>query len=144
MSQVFELLLKDSSLVSKVQRNTTRFRTAMTAVGFHVGGDPQHAICPIHLGDARLAAEFADAMLDKGVYVVGFSFPVVAKGKARIRVQISAGHSEVGHGPRARRAQTPVSLTQPLAFSLSPSLQADIDHAVQAFVDVGRAKKVIA
>jgi glycine C-acetyltransferase len=114
-NKVFEMLLQDSSLVAKVQHNTARFRGAMTAAGFNVGGDPQHAICPIHLGDARLAADFADAMLGHGVYVVGFSFPVVPKGKARIRVQISAAHSD-----------------------------ADIDHAVAAFIAVGREKKVIA
>jgi glycine C-acetyltransferase len=71
----------------------------MAQAGFNVGGDKEHPICPIHLGDARLAAEFAEAMLERGVYVVGFSFPVVAKGKARIRVQISAGHSDVRENP---------------------------------------------
>jgi glycine C-acetyltransferase len=72
--------------------NTRRFRAGMTEAGFTLlPGD--HPIVPIMLGDARLAAEFADAMLAEGVYVVGFSFPVVPKGQARIRVQLSAAHA---------------------------------------------------
>ena len=64
----------------------------MTEVGFAVpNGD--HPIVPIMLGDARLAANMADRLLEKGIYVIGFSFPVVPKGQARIRVQISAAHT---------------------------------------------------
>jgi glycine C-acetyltransferase len=65
----------------------------MSALGFNVLPGT-HPIVPIMLGDAALAARFADAMLDRGVYVIGFSFPVVPQGKARIRTQISAAHSE--------------------------------------------------
>jgi glycine C-acetyltransferase len=78
-------------LRDKLERNTKFFREKMTAAGFAiVPGD--HPICPIMLGDAKLAVEMARRMMDEGVYVIGFSFPVVPKGKARIRVQISAAH----------------------------------------------------
>jgi glycine C-acetyltransferase len=63
----------------------------MTESGFAII-DGEHAIVPIMLGDAALASRFADAMLEKGVYVIGFSYPVVPQGKARIRVQVSAAH----------------------------------------------------
>lgn len=56
--------------------NTKLFRSQMKAAGFTVGGDPDHPICPIMLGDARLASEFADEMLKRGIFVIGFSFPV--------------------------------------------------------------------
>ena len=65
----------------------------MTELGFDIVPG-QHPIVPIMLGDAALAAKFADLMLEKGVYVIGFSYPVVPKGKARIRTQISAAHSQ--------------------------------------------------
>ncbi len=65
----------------------------MKAAGFRVLGDDHHAICPVMLYDARLASTFADALLEKGIYVIGFSFPVVPREQARIRVQMSAGHS---------------------------------------------------
>ena len=62
----------------------------MNALGFTIlGNDPTHPICPVLLGDARLASTMADEMLKKGIYVIGFSYPVVPKGKARIRVQVS-------------------------------------------------------
>jgi glycine C-acetyltransferase len=64
----------------------------MTKAGFNILPG-EHPICPLMLGDAKLASNMADLMLSKGVYVIGFSFPVVPKEKARIRVQISAGHS---------------------------------------------------
>ena len=64
----------------------------MAGSGFHIL-EGTHPITPIMLGDAALASKFADAMLDKGIYVIGFSFPVVPKGKARIRTQISAAHT---------------------------------------------------
>ena len=64
----------------------------MAGSGFHIL-EGTHPITPIMLGDAALASQFADAMLDKGIYVIGFSFPVVPKGKARIRTQISAAHT---------------------------------------------------
>ena len=86
----------------------------MVAAGFEICGARDHPICPVMLGDARLAAEFADDMLARGIYVIGFSFPVVPKGAARIRVQISGAHTEE-----------------------------QIDRAVEAFTEVGRAKGVI-
>jgi glycine C-acetyltransferase len=84
-------LSSTTALRDKLERNTKFFREKMTAAGFAiVPGD--HPICPIMLGDAKLAVEMARRMMDEGVYVIGFSFPVVPKGKARIRVQISAAH----------------------------------------------------
>jgi len=82
--------------------------------GFEIAGDKACPIVPVMLGDARLAAEFADEMLERGVYVIGFSFPVVPKGKARIRTQISAAHS-----------------------------REQLQFAVNAFVEVGKEKGVI-
>jgi glycine C-acetyltransferase len=70
------MLSENSSLPEKVTRNTTLFRKRMKAAGFKIAGDDAHAICPIMLGDARLAADMADEMLKKGVFVIGFSFPV--------------------------------------------------------------------
>ncbi|WP_164311409.1 aminotransferase class I/II-fold pyridoxal phosphate-dependent enzyme, partial [Streptococcus pneumoniae] len=73
--------------------NTKYFRTAMTAAGFDIKpGD--HPIVPIMLYDAVIAQQFAAKLLDEGVYVIGFFFPVVPKGKARIRVQLSAAHEQ--------------------------------------------------
>jgi glycine C-acetyltransferase len=97
---VFDRLSTDTSLVEKLRANTQRFRTKMAAAGFSLMGDPQHPIAPVMLGDARLASQFADDMLAEGIYVIGFSFPVVPKGQARIRVQISAAH-EFEHIDRA-------------------------------------------
>ena len=76
----------------KLAANTKFFREKMTALGFQILPGA-HPIVPIMLGDAALAGKVAEAMLKKGVYVVGFSYPVVPKGKARIRTQISAAHS---------------------------------------------------
>lgn len=111
--KALELIVGGSGLSQKVAANTQRFRSAMTAAGFHVLGDG-HPICPVFLGDARLAATMAEEMLERGIYVIGFSFPVVPKGKARIRVQISAAHS----------------------FD-------DIDRTVDAFIEVGRRLGVV-
>jgi len=91
-NKVFDLLLSSAGYAEKVQANTDRFRSQMTDAGFTIAGD-NHPICPVMLGDARLATEFSDLMLAKGIFVIGFSFPVVPKGKARIRVQLSAAHS---------------------------------------------------
>lgn len=77
----------------RLRENTARFREGMSAAGFRIPpGD--HPIVPVMLGDARLAANMADDLLERGIYVIGFSFPVVPKGKARIRVQLSAAHTE--------------------------------------------------
>ncbi len=69
------------------------FRSKMIEAGFDINPEAEHPIVPIMLGDAKLARDMADQMLERGVYVVGFSYPVVPKDKARIRVQISAAHS---------------------------------------------------
>lgn len=90
---VFDMLNKTTDLRDKLERNTKYFRTKMTEAGFDIKpGD--HPIVPIMLYDAVLAQNFAASLLDEGIYVIGFFFPVVAKGQARIRVQISAAHDE--------------------------------------------------
>ena len=94
--------------------NATYFRAAMTEAGFTLAG-AGHPIVPVMLGDAALASRMAERMLDEGVYVVGFSFPVVPRGQARIRTQLSAAHT-----------------------------RAHLDLAVRAFVRVGRELGVIA
>ena len=76
-----------------LEANTRFFRAAMTAAGFNIAPG-EHPIVPVMLGDAALASKFADAILERGVYVIGFSFPVVPQGKARIRTQISAAHTQ--------------------------------------------------
>ena len=97
----------------RLEQNTARFRAEMTAAGFQIRPGV-HPIVPIMLGDARLATEMADRMLQRGIYVIGFSYPVVPKGQARIRVQLSAAHS-----------------------------LADVDAAVAAFVAVGKELGVV-
>eukprot|EP00062_Callorhinchus_milii_P023199 gi/632981773/ref/XP_007907773.1/ PREDICTED: 2-amino-3-ketobutyrate coenzyme A ligase, mitochondrial [Callorhinchus milii] len=113
-SKALDLLMGSNEIAQSVASKTQRFRSKMTAAGFTIGGS-EHPICPVMLGDARLASGMAEDMLQRGIYVIGFSFPVVPKGKARIRVQISASHSEQ-----------------------------DIDRCVEAFVEVGRQHGVIA
>ncbi|VDD75035.1 unnamed protein product, partial [Mesocestoides corti] len=110
----FSLLTESSALPQKLHANVKLFRDTMTERGFKLSGDYCHPIAPVMLGDARLAAEFADEMLKHGIYVIGFSYPVVPKGKARIRVQISAAHS-----------------------------QEQIKKAIEAFTSVGKKLKVI-
>jgi glycine C-acetyltransferase len=87
-----DLLNASTELRDRLEANTKFFRDQMAGSGFHIL-EGTHPITPIMLGDAALATQFADAMLDKGIYVIGFSFPVVPKGKARIRTQISAAHT---------------------------------------------------
>jgi glycine C-acetyltransferase len=89
---VLAMLDRSSERRDRLWRNTHRFREEMTRLGFDLLPG-EHAIVPVMIGDARLAAEVADDLLKEGIYVVGFSFPVVPKGKARIRVQLSAGHA---------------------------------------------------
>jgi glycine C-acetyltransferase len=108
-----DLLSASTERRDRLEANTARFRAAMTAAGFQIRPGV-HPICPIMLGDARLATEMADRMLARGIYVIGFSFPVVPRGQARIRVQLSAAHS----------------LDQ-------------VDRAVDAFVAVGKELGVI-
>jgi len=90
--KALELIGSSTQLRDKLEENTKHFRAAMSQVGFNIL-QGEHPIVPIILGEAALAGQVAEAMLAKGVYVVGFSFPVVPQGKARIRTQISAGHS---------------------------------------------------
>src|SRR6266566_1214617 len=90
--KVLELLTTSTALRDKLEANTKFFREGMSRLGFTVLPGT-HPICPVMLGDAALAARLADAVLEKGVYLIGFSYPVVPKGKARIRTQISAAHS---------------------------------------------------
>ena len=90
--RVLELLMESPALRNKLEDNTRFFREGMEKLGFAVLPG-SHPIVPVMLGDAAMAATFADAMLEKGVYVIGFSYPVVPRGKARIRTQISAAHS---------------------------------------------------
>jgi glycine C-acetyltransferase len=111
--KVFELLTASTERRDRLEANTGHFRAAMAEAGFQIRPGV-HPICPIMLGDARLATEMANRMLAEGIYVIGFSFPVVPRGQARIRVQISAAHSTD-----------------------------DIDHAVAAFVRVGRDLGVV-
>jgi len=87
------LIENDKSLLDDVKNNTKYFREKIVSIGYHIkNGD--HPIVPIMLGDAKLAQSLSKLMLQKGIYVIGFSFPVVPKNQARIRVQISAGHSK--------------------------------------------------
>ena len=111
--KVFELLKTSSKLREQLQRNTAYFRAAMVDAGFDIKPGV-HPIVPVMLYDAPLAQKFAAALLDEGVYVIGFFFPVVPKGQARIRVQLSAAHTH-----------------------------AQLEHAVSAFVKVARQLRVI-
>jgi glycine C-acetyltransferase len=91
--KALDLLLQSTELRDRLEQNTRRFRDGMSRSGFQILPG-EHPIVPIMLGDAALATRMADAMLAKGVYVIGFSYPVVPQGKARIRTQISAAHSQ--------------------------------------------------
>jgi len=108
-----ELISRSDLLRTTLRENTRSFREKMKAGGFAIR-EGSHPIVPIMLGEARLAQEMARDMLGEGVYVIGFSYPVVPKGKARIRVQISAAHT-----------------------------QDDLDRAVEAFITIGGKHKVI-
>jgi glycine C-acetyltransferase len=102
------LITGSTALRDKLERNTLRFREGMTRAGLSIRPGT-HPITPVMLGDAKLAATMAQKLLEHGIYVIGFSFPVVPKGAARIRVQLSAAHEDV-----------------------------DVDRAVAAFAAVGR------
>lgn len=104
--KVIDLLSASTDLRDKLERNTQYFRQAMTKAGFDIIPG-EHPIVPIMLYDAPLAQEFAAKLLKEGIYVIGFFYPVVAKGKARIRVQISAAH-EQAHLEQAVAAFTKV------------------------------------
>ncbi len=104
--EVFNMLSETTELRDKLERNTTYFRTEMSKAGFNIKPG-EHPIVPIMLYEAPLAQQFADRLLEKGIYVIGFFFPVVAKGQARIRVQLSAAH-ERHHLDKAIKAFTEV------------------------------------
>ncbi|MFL3661220.1 MAG: glycine C-acetyltransferase [Polaribacter sp.] len=111
--KVFDLISNDTSLRDQLEWNTNYFRVEMEKAGFDlVGADA--AIVPVMLYDAKLSQEMANRLLEKGIYVIGFFFPVVPKGKARIRVQLSAAHTKE-----------------------------HLDKAITAFIEVGRELKVI-
>ena len=103
---VFDLLSHSTELRDRLEANTKRFRSGMTAAGFEIKPGT-HPIVPIMLYDERLAHDMARKLLERGIYVIGFSFPVVPKGQARIRVQLSAAH-EPKHIDRAVEAFTAV------------------------------------
>jgi len=111
--KVFEMMENGAQMRSNLQRNAKHFRARMEEAGFTLSGK-DHPIIPVMLGDAKLASDMAEKMLERGIYVVGFSFPVVPKGQARIRTQMSAAHS----------------IEQ-------------IDKAVDAFIDIGKTLGVI-
>jgi glycine C-acetyltransferase len=111
---VLDLLEQGDELRRQLERNAARFREGMTAAGFTLAG-AGHPIIPVMLGDAKVAGDMAQRLLARGLYVTAFSYPVVPQGKARIRTQMSAAHSD-----------------------------ADIDMAVAAFVEVGREMGVVA
>jgi glycine C-acetyltransferase len=111
--KVLEILSKTTELRDKLETNTQHFRAKMKEAGFDIL-DGIHPITPVMLYDAKLAQDFAAKLMDEGIYVIGFFFPVVPKGKARIRVQISASHSAE-----------------------------EIDKCVAAFTKVGKELKVI-
>ena len=89
--KVFDLLSNDTSLRDKLEQNTAYFKSGMKEAGFDII-DGDSAIVPVMLYDAKLSQEMADMLLEEGIYVIGFFYPVVPKGKARIRVQLSAAH----------------------------------------------------
>lgn len=111
--KVFELLKNDTSLRDKLEWNTNYFKAAMQKAGFDII-DGDSAIVPIMLYDAKLSQTMANMLLKEGIYVIGFFFPVVPKGKARIRVQLSAAHTKE-----------------------------HLDKATQAFIKVGKALEII-
>lgn len=107
--KVFELLDGEGALHKKLKKNTEYFKQGIKTAGFDII-DGDSAIVPIMLYDAKLAQDMARRLLEKGIYVIGFFYPVVPKEKARIRVQLSAAH-EVEHLDRAIAAFTEVGKT---------------------------------
>lgn len=111
--RTLELLSESDSLRTQLRQNTEYFRTAMTAAGFIILPS-EHPIAPVMIGDAALATKMADALLQEGIYVIGFSFPVVPRGEARIRTQMSAAHT-----------------------------REQLEHAVASFTKVGKSLGII-
>ena len=91
--EVLKMLQESNELQDKLKANLTRFRKGIKQAGFTVSGHDTCPIAPVMLGDARLAAQMAHELLDHGVYVIAFSYPVVPKDQARIRTQLSAAHT---------------------------------------------------
>jgi len=109
------MLDENQDLIASLHSNTKLFRTQMKAAGFNVMGHDDCPIAPVYLGDAKLAGEMSNALMERfNIYVIGFSFPVVPKGHARIRCQISGAHSKE-----------------------------QIEKTVAAFIEVGKELKVI-
>ncbi|MFN2372607.1 MAG: aminotransferase class I/II-fold pyridoxal phosphate-dependent enzyme, partial [Cyclonatronaceae bacterium] len=106
--EVLNMLAETTELRDKLERNTRYFRKKMTAAGFDIKPG-EHPIVPVMLYDAKVAQDFAEKLLDKGIYVIGFYYPVVPKGQARIRVQLSAVH-EPEHLDRAIEAFSVVGM----------------------------------
>ena len=111
--KVFDMLKNDTSLRDKLEENTAYFKKGMKKAGFDIV-DGDSAIVPVMLYDAKLSQQMADKLLEKGIYVIGFFYPVVPKGKARIRVQLSAAH-EKEH----------------------------LDHAIKSFIEVGKVLNIV-
>ncbi|WP_298440699.1 glycine C-acetyltransferase [uncultured Ferrimonas sp.] len=111
--RVIDMMADGDDLRAKLWDNANYFRTKMSAAGFELAG-ADHAIIPVMIGDAALASDFANHLLAEGIYVIGFSFPVVPKGAARIRTQMSAAHS-----------------------------REQLDHAIDAFIRIGRDLDII-
>jgi glycine C-acetyltransferase len=108
--KVFDMLTQTTELRDRLMDNAKYFRDAMTAAGFDIKPG-EHPIVPIMLGDARLAQDMAADLLGEGIYVIGFSYPVVPKGQARIRVQLSAAHTRA-HLDKAIAAFTKIGKTR--------------------------------
>lgn len=111
--RVLDMLAESDHLRAQLWDNSAHFRARMTEAGFTLAG-ADHAIIPVMLGDAKVASEFAERMMQEGVYVVGFSYPVVPKGQARIRTQMSAAHT-----------------------------REQLDRAIDAFIKVGKEMQLI-
>ncbi len=111
--RVLEMMKEGDALRAQLWENAAYFREQMSAAGFTLAG-ADHAIIPVMIGDAALASEFADRLLAEGIYVIGFSFPVVPKGQARIRTQMSAAHT-----------------------------REQLDKAIEAFTRIGKALGII-
>jgi glycine C-acetyltransferase len=111
--EMFDMMSETHELQDRLHDNTSYFVKEMTAAGFDLK-PTKSAICAVMLYDAILAKKFADTLLDEGIYVIGFSFPVVPRGEARIRVQLSAAHT-----------------------------REQLDKAIKAFIKVGKTLNVL-
>src|SRR5262249_19994810 len=112
-TKALEMIARSNALRDKVHANARKWRAGLEAAGFKVKPG-QHPILPVMLGDAALAAKMADKLLEKGIYVIGFSYPVVPQGQARIRIQLSAAHTDE-----------------------------QLDKAITAFTDVGKELGIV-